>query len=67
MEEFVGEEYLIFVCGYYEGYDEWICEYFVMDEIFIGDYVLMGGELVFMVIIDSVVCFLLGVLGNYVL
>lgn len=63
-EELANEEHLIFVCGHYEGYDERIREHLVTDEISIGDYVLTGGELGAMVIIDSVVRLLPGVLGN---
>lgn len=58
------EDHLIFICGHYEGYDERIREYLVTDEISIGDYVLTGGELGAMVIIDSVVRLIPGVLGN---
>jgi tRNA (guanine37-N1)-methyltransferase len=58
------EEHLIFICGHYEGYDERICQYLVTDEISIGDYVLTGGELPAMVIVDAVVRLLPGVLGN---
>lgn len=64
VEEFVEEEYFVFICGYYEGYDEWICEYFVMDEVLIGDYILIGGEIGVMIVMDSVIWFLLGVFGN---
>ncbi|CAK6472312.1 tRNA (guanine-N(1)-)-methyltransferase [Peribacillus frigoritolerans] len=63
-EEFAEEEHLIFICGHYEGYDERIREHVVTDEISIGDFVLTGGELGAMVIIDSVVRLLPGVLGN---
>ncbi|MGM0844576.1 MAG: tRNA (guanosine(37)-N1)-methyltransferase TrmD [Bacillota bacterium] len=63
-EELAEEEHLIFVCGHYEGYDERIREHVVTDEISIGDFVLTGGELGAMVIIDSVVRLLPGVLGN---
>lgn len=63
-EELAKEDYLIFVCGHYEGYDERIREHIVTDEISLGDYVLTGGELGAMVIIDSVVRLLPGVLGN---
>ncbi len=58
------EDHLVFICGHYEGYDERIRQYLVTDEISIGDYVLTGGELPAMVIIDSVVRLLPGVLGN---
>jgi tRNA (guanine37-N1)-methyltransferase len=63
-EELAKEQHLIFICGHYEGYDERIREHLITDEISIGDYVLTGGELGSMVIIDSVVRLLPGVLGN---
>lgn len=63
-EELATEEHLVFICGHYEGYDERIREHLVTDELSIGDYVLTGGELPAMVIIDSVVRLLPGVLGN---
>lgn len=63
-EELAKESHLILICGHYEGYDERIREHLVTDEISIGDYVLTGGELGAMVIVDSVVRLLPGVLGN---
>lgn len=63
-EQLAGERHLIFVCGHYEGYDERIREHLITDELSIGDYVLTGGELPAMVVIDSVVRLLPGVLGN---
>lgn len=63
-EELAQEEQLVFICGHYEGYDERIREHLVTDEISIGDYVLTGGELGAMVVIDSVVRLLPNVLGN---
>jgi len=63
-EELSAEEHIIFVCGHYEGYDERIREHLVTDEISIGDYVLTGGELPAMVMIDSIVRLLPGTLGN---
>ncbi|WOD62094.1 tRNA (guanosine(37)-N1)-methyltransferase TrmD [Niallia taxi] len=63
-EELAKEEHLIFICGHYEGYDERIREHLATDEISIGDYVLTGGELGAMVVIDSVVRLLPGVLGS---
>lgn len=63
-EELSQEEHLVFICGHYEGYDERIREHLVTDELSIGDYVLTGGELPAMVVIDSVVRLLPGVLGN---
>lgn len=63
-EEFAKEDHLIFLCGHYEGYDERIREHVVTDEISIGDYVLTGGELGAMVVVDSVVRLLPDALGN---
>jgi tRNA (guanine37-N1)-methyltransferase len=63
-EELAREDHLVFICGHYEGYDERIREYIITDEISIGDYVLTGGELGAMVVIDSVVRLLPGVLGS---
>ncbi|BFH67964.1 MAG: tRNA (guanosine(37)-N1)-methyltransferase TrmD [Paenibacillus dendritiformis] len=63
-EELARESHLILVCGHYEGYDERIREHLVTDELSIGDYVLTGGELPAMVVTDSVVRLLPGVLGN---
>ncbi|WP_170007039.1 tRNA (guanosine(37)-N1)-methyltransferase TrmD [Bacillus fonticola] len=63
-EELSQEEELIFICGHYEGYDERIREQLVTDEISIGDYVLTGGELPAMVVMDSIIRLLPDVLGN---
>ncbi|MGG1593169.1 tRNA (guanosine(37)-N1)-methyltransferase TrmD [Terribacillus saccharophilus] len=63
-EELAKEEHLIFICGHYEGYDERIRENLVTDEISIGDYVLTGGEIGAMAVMDSVVRLLPDVLGN---
>ncbi len=63
-EELSQEQHLIFICGHYEGYDERIREHLVTDELSIGDYVLTGGELPAMTVVDSVVRLLPGVLGN---
>lgn len=57
-------EDLIFVCGRYEGIDERVCHSLVDDEISIGDYVMTGGELAAMVIIDAVTRLLPGALGG---
>ena len=56
--------HLILICGHYEGVDERVRKYLVTDEISIGDYVLSGGELPAMVVIDAVVRLLPGVLGS---
>lgn len=53
-EEFAQEEELIFLCGHYEGIDERVLEEIVTDYVSIGDYVLTGGELPAMVMIDAV-------------
>lgn len=63
-EELAQEDHLIFICGHYEGYDERIREHLVTDELSIGDYVLTGGEIPAMTVIDSVTRLLPGVLGN---
>ena len=52
------------LCGHYEGVDERVREYLVTDEMSIGDYVLTGGELPAMIIVDAVARLLPGVLGN---
>lgn len=58
------EEALIFICGHYKGVDERVREHLATAEISIGDYVLTGGELPAMVIMDAVIRLLPGVLGN---
>ena len=63
-EELKKEQHLILLCGHYEGFDERIREHLVTDEISIGDFVLTGGEIASMVIVDSVIRLLPGVLGN---
>jgi tRNA (guanine37-N1)-methyltransferase len=57
-------DWLMLICGHYEGVDERIREHLVTDEISIGDYVLTGGELAAMVVVDSVVRLLPGALGS---
>lgn len=63
-EELAEEDHLVFICGHYEGFDERIREHLVTDEISIGDYVLTGGELGAMVVMDSVIRLLPDALGN---
>ncbi|WP_172369710.1 tRNA (guanosine(37)-N1)-methyltransferase TrmD [Sporosarcina jiandibaonis] len=63
-EELAKEEHLVFVCGHYEGYDERIREHLVTEELSLGDFVLTGGEIAAMAIVDSVVRLLPNVLGN---
>lgn len=62
--ELAKEEELILLCGHYEGIDERVLEEVVTDYISIGDYVLTGGELPAMVLIDTVSRFVEGVLSN---
>jgi len=56
-------DHLIFVCGHYKGIDQRIRDHYITDEISIGDYVLTGGEIAALVIIDAVVRLIPGVLG----
>ena len=62
--ELSGEEELVLLCGHYEGIDERALESIVTDYVSIGDYVLTGGELPAMVVIDSVSRLVPGVLNN---
>ena len=62
--DLAGEEDLIFLCGHYEGIDERALEALDAENVSIGDYVLTGGELPAMVIIDAVSRFVPGVLSN---
>ena len=63
-KELAGEKELVLLCGHYEGIDERVLEEIVTDNISIGDYVLTGGELPAMVIIDAVARMIPGVLKN---
>lgn len=63
-EELSQYDRMIIICGRYEGVDERVSQHLATDEISIGDYVLTGGEIAAMVIIDSVVRLLPGVLGS---
>ncbi|MEJ2055607.1 MAG: tRNA (guanosine(37)-N1)-methyltransferase TrmD [Calditrichaceae bacterium] len=58
------EKHLVFVCGHYKGIDERIHEFYPIEEYSIGDYVLSSGEIAALVIIDSVIRLLPGVLGD---
>ncbi len=62
--EFSKEDEIIFLCGHYEGIDERVLEETVTDRISIGDYVLTGGELPALVMIDAISRLVPGVLGN---
>ena len=63
-EELAGEEDLVFLCGHYEGIDERALEMIVTDYLSVGDYVLTGGELPAMVMIDCISRLVPGVLNN---
>ncbi len=63
-KEFAKEEEMILLCGHYEGIDERVLEEIVTDYMSIGDYVLTGGELPAMVMVDAVSRMVPGVLGN---
>ena len=63
-QEISAYDNLIFICGRYEGVDERIREHLATDEISIGDYVLGGGELAAMVVVDAVARLVPGVLGS---
>ena len=64
VEDLAKQKHLILLCGHYEGIDERVLEEIVDEEISIGDYVLTGGELPAMVLIDSVSRYVEGVLSN---
>jgi tRNA (guanine37-N1)-methyltransferase len=64
VNELAGRPRLLLICGHYEGVDERVREHLVDDEISIGDYVLSGGELAAMVLVDAVVRRLPGALGG---
>ena len=63
-EELAGHPRLIILCGHYEGVDERVREHLVTDEISIGDYVLTGGEIAAMVVVDAVARLVPGVLAE---
>lgn len=62
--ELAGEPRLTFICGHYEGIDERVREHLITDEISLGDYVLTGGELAAMVVVDATTRLMPGVLGG---
>ena len=64
MKDFAKEQDLVFLCGHYEGIDERVLEEVVTDFVSIGDYVLTGGELPAMVMMDAVSRMVPGVLSN---
>lgn len=64
IENLATEEEITILCGHYEGIDQRIIDYWNMEEVSIGDYVLTGGELAAMVLVDSVSRLVPGVLGS---
>jgi tRNA (guanine37-N1)-methyltransferase len=62
-KELLKEEHLVFVCGHYEGFDERVYE-FVDEEISLGDFVMTGGEVAALAMIDAIVRMIPGVLGS---
>jgi len=58
------KRHLVLICGHYEGFDERVREHLVDEELSIGDYVLTGGEVAALVVVDATVRLLPGVLGN---
>ncbi|MFQ5822526.1 MAG: tRNA (guanosine(37)-N1)-methyltransferase TrmD [bacterium] len=64
-KELTQEPSLIFLCGHYKGIDERVSEYLATEEISIGDYILTGGELAALVVVDSIVRLLPGVISDF--
>jgi len=62
--ELAAYQHLVFICGHYEGVDERVAEHLATDEISIGDYLLSGGEIAAMAVIDCIIRLLPGVLGS---
>lgn len=64
LEDFAAEQELVILCGHYEGVDQRVLDAWEAEEVSIGDYIVTGGELPAMVLIDAVARLLPGVLGN---
>ena len=64
VEQFAKYDDIVLICGHYEGVDERVRQYLATDEVSVGDYVLTGGELAAMVMIDSVSRLIPGVVGS---
>ncbi len=62
-EEFAANERVVLICGRYEGVDERVVEHLANDEVSIGDYVLSGGEIAAMIVVDAVTRLIPGALG----
>jgi tRNA (guanine37-N1)-methyltransferase len=63
-QELAAEPHIVFVCGHYEGIDERVRDGWITQTISLGDYILTGGELAALVVLDAIVRLLPGVLGN---
>lgn len=63
-QELALHSHIMLICGHYEGLDERVCEHLATDEVSIGDYVLSGGELAALVMVDAVVRLIPGALGS---
>lgn len=64
VQEYSKEQHLVFICGHYEGIDQRILDIFQPDEVTIGDYVLTGGELPTMVMVDAISRYVEGVISE---
>ena len=64
IEELSHEDELVLLCGHYEGVDQRVIDYWEMEEISVGDYILTGGELPAMILIDAVARLIPDVLGS---
>jgi tRNA (guanine37-N1)-methyltransferase len=62
-EEYARASHIVLICGRYEGVDERVVEHLITDEVSIGDYVLSGGEIPAMVVVDAVTRLIPGALG----
>jgi tRNA (guanine37-N1)-methyltransferase len=63
-KQLAGNEHIILICGHYEGIDERVAEHLANDEISIGDFVLSGGEVAAMVVVECIIRLLPGALGS---
>ena len=62
--EYVKQEHLLFLCGYYEGVDQRVIDLYIDEELSIGDFVLTGGEIPAMAVVDAVARYVDGVISN---
>lgn len=64
VKEYSGEEWLLFLCGHYEGVDQRVLDLYIDEELSIGDYVLTGGEIPAMAVVDAVARYVDGVISS---